>query len=167
MQSGTVKWFNNAKGYGFIVPENGGEDIFVHYSTIDGSGFKTLKEGQAVRLAAMMPAICATLSTSPFLTNPWRISSSVLACMATSPFAIATRSESTFPLTFTILARPDSSKWDNSSVFVMKLHPFISSLTVFSYGLVATPLSVIIAVIYFDGVMSKAGFATSTSSGVI
>lgn len=52
MQSGTVKWFNNAKGYGFIVPETGGEDVFVHYSTIDGSGFKTLKEGQVVQYEA-------------------------------------------------------------------------------------------------------------------
>jgi len=52
MQSGTVKWFNNAKGYGFIVPETGGEDVFVHYSTIDGSGFKTLKEGQSVKYEA-------------------------------------------------------------------------------------------------------------------
>ncbi|MDH5325188.1 MAG: cold-shock protein [Gammaproteobacteria bacterium] len=52
MQSGTVKWFNNAKGYGFIVPESGGEDVFVHYSTIDGSGFKTLKEGQTVQYEA-------------------------------------------------------------------------------------------------------------------
>jgi CspA family cold shock protein len=52
MQSGTVKWFNNAKGYGFIVPETGGEDVFVHYSTIDGSGFKTLKEGQFVQYEA-------------------------------------------------------------------------------------------------------------------
>ena len=52
MQSGTVKWFNNAKGYGFIVPESGGEDVFVHYSTIDGSGFKTLKEGQFVQYEA-------------------------------------------------------------------------------------------------------------------
>jgi CspA family cold shock protein len=49
MLSGTVKWFNNAKGYGFIVPEGGGEDVFVHYSTIDGTGFKTLKEGQNVK----------------------------------------------------------------------------------------------------------------------
>lgn len=53
MQSGTVKWFNNAKGYGFIVPESGGEDIFVHYSTIDGNGFKTLKEGQTVHFEAV------------------------------------------------------------------------------------------------------------------
>ena len=52
MQSGTVKWFNNAKGYGFIVPESGGEDVFVHYSTIDGAGFKTLKEGQTVKYEA-------------------------------------------------------------------------------------------------------------------
>ena len=52
MQSGTVKWFNNAKGYGFIVPESGGEDVFVHYSTIDGTGFKTLKEGQVVHYEA-------------------------------------------------------------------------------------------------------------------
>ena len=52
MQSGTVKWFNNAKGYGFIVPEGGGEDVFVHYSAIDGSGFKTLKEGQLVQYEA-------------------------------------------------------------------------------------------------------------------
>jgi len=53
MQSGTVKWFNNAKGYGFIVPEDGSEDIFVHYSTIDGTGFKTLKEGQSVQFEAL------------------------------------------------------------------------------------------------------------------
>jgi CspA family cold shock protein len=53
MQSGIVKWFNNAKGYGFIVPEDGSEDIFVHYSTIDGTGFKTLKEGQPVQFEAL------------------------------------------------------------------------------------------------------------------
>ncbi len=45
---GIVKWFNNQKGWGFIVPENGHEDIFVHYSEIRGDGFKTLKAGQRV-----------------------------------------------------------------------------------------------------------------------
>jgi CspA family cold shock protein len=48
MPTGTVKWFNNAKGYGFILPEGGGDDLFVHYSSIDMDGYKTLKAGQAV-----------------------------------------------------------------------------------------------------------------------
>ena len=48
MATGTVKWFNNAKGYGFIEPEEGGDDIFVHYSTITMDGYKSLKAGQAV-----------------------------------------------------------------------------------------------------------------------
>ena len=48
MLMGTVKWFNNAKGYGFILPEGGGEDLFVHYSSIQMEGYKTLKAGQAV-----------------------------------------------------------------------------------------------------------------------
>ena len=47
-QEGTVKWFNGEKGYGFIAPTNGEKDIFVHYSSIIGNGFKTLKDGQAV-----------------------------------------------------------------------------------------------------------------------
>lgn len=48
MATGIVKWFNNAKGYGFILPENESEDLFVHYSSIEMEGYKTLKAGQAV-----------------------------------------------------------------------------------------------------------------------
>ena len=48
MPTGTVKWFNNAKGYGFILPDAGGEDLFAHYSTIVMEGYKTLKAGQPV-----------------------------------------------------------------------------------------------------------------------
>lgn len=48
MVRGTVKWFSDAKGYGFIAPEDGGNDVFVHFQAIQGDGFKTLKEGQVV-----------------------------------------------------------------------------------------------------------------------
>lgn len=48
MPTGTVKWFNNAKGYGFILPDEGGEDLFVHYTSILMDGYKTLKAGQTV-----------------------------------------------------------------------------------------------------------------------
>jgi CspA family cold shock protein len=48
MATGTVKWFNETKGFGFIAPEDGSKDVFVHYSAIANSGFRTLAEGQKV-----------------------------------------------------------------------------------------------------------------------
>jgi CspA family cold shock protein len=48
MANGTVKWFNDTKGFGFITPDNGSDDLFAHFSAINMSGFKTLKEGQKV-----------------------------------------------------------------------------------------------------------------------
>lgn len=49
MAQGTVKWFNNEKGFGFIAPENGGKDVFVHHTAIQGTGYKTLSEGDQVQ----------------------------------------------------------------------------------------------------------------------
>ena len=49
MQQGTVKWFNSSKGYGFIVPEEGEKEVFVHYSVIEGEGYKSLNEGDSVQ----------------------------------------------------------------------------------------------------------------------
>lgn len=49
MSTGTVKWFNDAKGYGFIGQDDGGEDLFVHFSSIGGAGYRSLREGQPVQ----------------------------------------------------------------------------------------------------------------------
>jgi cold shock protein len=48
MATGTVKWFNDAKGFGFVTPDDGSDDLFAHFSEINMSGFKTLKEGQKI-----------------------------------------------------------------------------------------------------------------------
>lgn len=53
MPTGTVKWFNNAKGFGFILPEDGGEDLFAHFSAIEMAGYKTLKAGQTVEFGVI------------------------------------------------------------------------------------------------------------------
>jgi CspA family cold shock protein len=52
MAQGTVKWFNEEKGYGFISPDDGGEDLFVHYTGIVGEGFRSLEEGEKVTYVA-------------------------------------------------------------------------------------------------------------------
>ena len=52
MSRGTVKWFSNQRGYGFITPDEGGDDLFIHFTNIEAEGFRTLQEGQAVEYEA-------------------------------------------------------------------------------------------------------------------
>ena len=71
MAIGTVKWFNNAKGYGFILPEGGGEDLFAHYSSIHMDGYKTLKSGQKVSYDLIQgPKGLHATNIAPVDTNP-------------------------------------------------------------------------------------------------
>ena len=56
MALGTVKWFNDAKGFGFITPDDGGKDLFVHFSDIQGGGFRSLAEGQKVEFVVKQGA---------------------------------------------------------------------------------------------------------------
>ncbi len=72
MPTGTVKWFNNAKGYGFILPDSGGEDLFAHFSTITMDGYKTLKAGQTVSYDIIQgpKGLHATNIASTFSSSP-------------------------------------------------------------------------------------------------
>ena len=66
MMTGTVKWFDDAKGFGFITPEDGSKDVFVHHSAIQGTGFKSLAEGQRVQFETQnTPKGVAAANVSP------------------------------------------------------------------------------------------------------
>ena len=64
MARGTVKWFNAEKGFGFISQEEGGPDVFVHYSGIDAGGFRSLDEGQGIALATAQSRVASTSGVS-------------------------------------------------------------------------------------------------------
>ncbi len=65
MPQGTVKWFSSDKGYGFIKPDDGSEDVFVHHTRIAGSGFETLEEGAKASYEVTRARIARRLQTSP------------------------------------------------------------------------------------------------------
>jgi cold shock protein len=79
MAQGTVKWFNDEKGYGFITPDEGGNDLFVHHSGIAGHGFKSLEEGAKVSYEATQGQKGMQQTTSPPSSRP--ISRPVIASM--------------------------------------------------------------------------------------
>ena len=67
MATGVVKWFNNAKGYGFVTPDEGDQDVFVHFSAITMEGYKTLKEGQKVQFEIT----CLCLGSGALVSTIW------------------------------------------------------------------------------------------------
>jgi cold shock protein len=71
MMYGTVKWFNDAKGFGFIEPSDGGEDVFAHFSAIQMEGFRTLQQGEAVTYELVQgPKGCLAQNIRPAQANP-------------------------------------------------------------------------------------------------
>jgi len=102
MATGKVKWFNNAKGYGFILPEQGGEDLFAHYSMIQMDGYKTLRAGQDVVFDVEagpkgMHAVNIRASTAPDATAA-EVSTTVNSITTSAPLRAAYAMEDAPPV---------------------------------------------------------------------